>query len=627
MKQIIKKIKIKGFAILAMMLFSNHLFAQSDNPCGAPALPVNSACSYQSGSNATATTTAGVPAPGCANYQGGDVWYTVTVPANGNITIDMNTGVVTDGGMAIYSGACGSLTLIECDDDDSPNGLMPFISLTGQTPGAVLYVRVWEYGNDNNGSFSICASSPMPITNDECSGAIPLTVNSNQLCSSVTSGSVVGATASPQSSTACGGTENDDVWFSFVATSTDHTISLTNVAGSTTDMYHSVWTGTCPSLTLFPGSCSDPNTSNLTGLTPGTTYYVRVYTWSSSSGATSTFDICIGTPGPPPTNTNCAVPDPICSGSPIVFTAQSNGTAASTVNPGNDYDCLFTSPNPSWYYLEISNGGNLAIDITAGSDIDFELWGPFPSYANAVANCNSYGVPVDCSYSTAAVEQANASGVVAGQVYVLLVTNYANTVQTITVSDAPSNTATTDCTIVPLSVELTAFDGTFNSDMNQIELFWNTAAERNNSHFVLEKSMDTKEWTGVGIASGAGSTNQSTDYRMIDSNPFSGESYYRLKQFDYDGKITISDIISVNRSIENKIKLFPNPTNSAITINSNNKIISVTIVDIQGSSVYNDNHVQNKIAQIDLSNLKDGMYYATIETEQGTSIERISVIK
>jgi hypothetical protein len=60
--------------------------------------------------------------------------------------------------MTIYSGICSSLTVIECDDDGP--GLMPSITLVGQTPGATLWVRMWEFGNDNNGTFDICANVP-----------------------------------------------------------------------------------------------------------------------------------------------------------------------------------------------------------------------------------------------------------------------------------------------------------------------------------------------------------------------------------------------------------------------------------------------------------------------------------
>ena len=159
----------------------SNLFAQvpNDNPCNAIALAVNTNCNFATFSNAGANASVGVPAPGCANYLGGDVWFNVTVPASGSLSFDSNTGVITDGGMAIYSGACNALTLIECDDDDSPNGLMSFISRTGLTPGATIWIRMWEYGNNNNGTFGLCVYDqstpppPPPCTTPACSAPIP----------------------------------------------------------------------------------------------------------------------------------------------------------------------------------------------------------------------------------------------------------------------------------------------------------------------------------------------------------------------------------------------------------------------------------------------------------------------
>ncbi|NHM06534.1 T9SS type A sorting domain-containing protein [Flavobacterium sp. CYK-4] len=127
-------------------------------------LTVGSSCTYTTYSNATATTssTTGTPAPGCASYLGNDVWFKAVVPANGTLILDMQTGSMLDSGMAIYSGSCGGLTLIECDDDDSNNGAMSYINRSGLTPGSTIYIRVWEFSNDNNGTFGICASTPSP---------------------------------------------------------------------------------------------------------------------------------------------------------------------------------------------------------------------------------------------------------------------------------------------------------------------------------------------------------------------------------------------------------------------------------------------------------------------------------
>ena len=131
------------------------------------------------------------------------------------------------------------------------------------------------------------------ITNDECSGAVPLTVNTDYECLDVTPGTFADATAS-NITTTCFGTPDDDVWFRFTALTTTHRVDLIDLAGSTTDLYHALWSGTCGDLTLVPNSCSDPQTSDPVGLVAGQTYFLQVYTWTATPGQTSIFNVCIG---------------------------------------------------------------------------------------------------------------------------------------------------------------------------------------------------------------------------------------------------------------------------------------------------------------------------------------------
>jgi hypothetical protein len=110
------------------------------------------------GTNQFASASVGAPAPGCASYSGGDVWYSAVVPASGSLTFELNTSVggITDGAGAVYSGTCGSLVLLGCNDSASsdPND-QPLVTVTGRTPGEVLYFRVWEYGNNAFGTFLV----------------------------------------------------------------------------------------------------------------------------------------------------------------------------------------------------------------------------------------------------------------------------------------------------------------------------------------------------------------------------------------------------------------------------------------------------------------------------------------
>ncbi len=128
-------------------------------------------CAYYQYTNLNATATSNDPNPSCGGtFAGGDVWFKIVVPASGNLNITTNVVQILDGVMALYSGNCNALTEIACDDDGGPNGLMPFISVTGLTPGSTVYLRFWEYGNDNNGTFNICVQTTAICNNGNASG-------------------------------------------------------------------------------------------------------------------------------------------------------------------------------------------------------------------------------------------------------------------------------------------------------------------------------------------------------------------------------------------------------------------------------------------------------------------------
>ena len=283
--------------VLTFLFIVNYSLGQSDAPCGAPVLAVNASCTYTSGTNAgaTASPVGAFPAPGCASYSGGDVWYQLTVPAGGSVTIDMNSnGGMTDSGLAIYSGTCTSMTLIECDDDDSPNGLMSMISRSGLTPGATIWVRVWEYGNNNNGTFQICASIPPvvgacsnPANNDYCSNPAILTQGPGSWSSSTSS---TYTADNPAGLSFCGSIENNS-WYQFTATATTASFPFSNVTNCNQNwgiqaQVFSVTTsglGCCTGFTSV-SNCMNPGvnvngTVNATGLTIGNTYILMVDGW------------------------------------------------------------------------------------------------------------------------------------------------------------------------------------------------------------------------------------------------------------------------------------------------------------------------------------------------------------
>ena len=424
----------------------------------------------------------------------------------------------------------------------------------------------------------------------------------------------------------CGASDVDATWGWFTATTT-----------STTITYDPFTAGFDPIITIFSAAC-DPNMAALTCVnaagvdgnetivlptTVGQQYRIRI---QGSNNTNWLGDICVfnTVPLPPGANTTCVAPSPICSGSPISFIANEGGADASSINPGNDYDCLFTSPNPSWYYLEIDQAGNLVIDITAGSDVDYEIWGPFANLATAQAQCNTYGAPQDCSYSISATEQAVVNGVLNGEVYVLLVTNYANTIQTININEAGSNTASTNCAIVPLPVGYSNWDAIRVDD--QVRLMWSTEFEENNAKFYVQRSETGLVWETIGVVNGNGNSDAKNDYSFTDKNPLETVGYYRLMQVDFNGTASYTSILAVAGSTESTMKIYPNPAVGSFTIKTNgSKIDEIVLTDLIGKTYPVDYTIEDNRVVVNCENYDAGIYTLTVVSNGIKMTERLFV--
>jgi gliding motility-associated-like protein len=129
----------------------------NDNPCSATLITPSTSCTYLTYTNEAATNSTGVPSPSCKSPANGDVWFKVKVPFSGILEFETKSQTVTELAMAVYKGDCNNLKEIKCDFGSSSNpGDMSKILLPGLTPGDTLRIRIWEIGNNNNGTFGLC---------------------------------------------------------------------------------------------------------------------------------------------------------------------------------------------------------------------------------------------------------------------------------------------------------------------------------------------------------------------------------------------------------------------------------------------------------------------------------------
>jgi gliding motility-associated-like protein len=142
----------------------------------------------------------------------------------------------------------------------------------------------------------------------------------------------------------------------------------------------------------------------------------------------------------------CATADPFCSNGGVTYPAGTNLPAAPA---GPNYGCLFTSPNPAWYALNIANSGPITITLSNSGnfDIDFIIWGPFADEGSMCTQIFAGAPIVDCSYSAVSTEIVDIPNAVSGQWYMLMITNFSNQVTNITANQT-GGTGSTNCSIL-----------------------------------------------------------------------------------------------------------------------------------------------------------------------------------
>lgn len=294
------KTKITFFTatvLLAAILLSNNTFAQApanDDCAGAIPLTVSSTSSCTGAVTGDAMyATESLPTScggGCYN----DLWYKfVATSAKHDITVVGSSGF--DAIVDLRSGGCNG-TNIACASLTGVGGT-EVISATGLTIGNTYLVRVCNWSGSTF-TFTICVTAKVTLANDDCTGAIPLTVGTSCV---ETIGTVKNATQSIPGIICnnSNGDANDDVWFSFVATSaTPHIITL--VASSDLYPFVDLRTGGCNGANIDCGTTGSGGTVviNTSTLVAGNTYYIRVYDGFTTilSSTTFTFTICVTSP-------------------------------------------------------------------------------------------------------------------------------------------------------------------------------------------------------------------------------------------------------------------------------------------------------------------------------------------
>lgn len=197
-----------------------------------------------------------------------------------------------------------------------------------------------------------------------------------------------------------------------------------------------------------------------------------------------------------------------------------------------------------------------------------------------------------------------------------------NAVGITTYDGNPFTLATTDV-INPLPVELISFTGFM--DFDHVDLNWVTKSELNNDYFGVERSRDGMNWEEIERVEGAGSTGIEQQYATIDPAPYSGVSYYRLRQVDFDGDFEYSNSITVNKEIE--VAIYPNPTNGLVYIQSKDFAENILLYNTVGQQIPIQTIEENSVWRLSTEELAKGTYFVHFVTQGGVVVEQLVVEK
>jgi hypothetical protein len=187
------------------------------------------------------------------------------------------------------------------------------------------------------------------------------------------------------------------------------------------------------------------------------------------------------------------------------------------------------------------------------------------------------------------------------------------------------------CSFLPVSL----VDFKLSIQENNVNLFWSTASENNNSGFEIQRSTDGQNWSNIHFVNGAGNSQTLKKYEYLDISLKAGKYFYRLKQVDLNGEYKYSKVISANingKQIYMLSQNYPNPANQHTTISYSLPVknqVDLVLYDMQGRQikvlVHEVKEAGTHTIDLDTRNLGKGIYHYKMKSGNYSDVKRLLV--
>jgi hypothetical protein len=556
--------------------------------------------------------------------EGPGVWYSVVVPPSGNVTIETGDdslgGTGFDSVLEAFSGTCGALTSIDCDDDGVPGfgDAYSLLELTGLTPGETIYIRVWEYAGNDDEPFSISAY--------DCSA------DAGTLTADATLVYLSGGTANISA------TPNGDIVVPagyeafYVLTSGPNLIIET---ASTTPSFNVDSTGdyTIHTLVAEMSDPTDPNFFDLTSIVLGTTTGGDVLDIIAGSGLCASLDVT----GAPITVVECTA-DAGTLTADATTVSLSGGTATISATPNGD--------------IVVPTDFEVTYVLTSGPTLIIENAGATPSFdVDTAGDYTIHTLVAETSDSTDpnfADLSLIVFGTTTGADVLALLASSGVTCAALDVTGAPitvleeciadAGTLTADASTVSLSGGTATISATPNGDIVVPTDYEVTYVLTSGPTLIIEAAGATPSFVvdtagDYTIHTLVAETSDNTDPNFLDLSVIvfgttTGGDVLGIvtgaglcASLDVAGApITVTDDLSIDDNSFANVEVYPNPVKENLTLSNSRNIFinSVSLYDVVGRAVKRIS-VNNNSAELrfNLSELSAGTYIMVLDSDLG----------
>ena len=179
----------------------------------------------------------------------------------------------------------------------------------------------------------------------------------------------------------------------------------------------------------------------------------------------------------------------------------------------------------------------------------------------------------------------------------------------------------------PLPVELISFDAREDGAAMKAIIEWITASEMNNDYFIVEHSTNGLDWEDAIFQDGAGNSSSVLKYEVVHDEPVKGANYYKLRQVDFDGTESYSQIrlVQIKGSTEPVLEIFPNPSTDRMVrvVLREGEIQRIRIVNGMGAIMLDQRAYESNEEELNCQGMAKGTYVVLVETSVGKMTKKL----